>query len=179
MDYPISARAVGRRPIRMRRSASRACRASSSATTARAAQPPRSRNARPPRLRECIEPSLAAPHPPAARVPPSPGLGERVGVRGLRVRLAIALLAPALLATPAWAQRFGAEAFTLDNGMQLVVMPNHRVPAVMQMVWYKVGGADDSVGKSGLAHFLEHLMFKGTAATPPGAFAASISRNGG
>jgi len=100
-------------------------------------------------------------------------------VRGLRVWLAIALLAPALLATPAWAQRFGAEAFTLDNGMQLVVMPNHRVPAVMQMVWYRVGDADDPVGKSGLAHFLEHLMFKGTAATPPGAFAASISRNGG
>ena len=87
-------------------------------------------------------------------------------MRGLRVRLAIALLAPALLATPAWAQRFGAEAFTLDNGMQLVVMPNHRVPAVMQMVWYRVGDADDPVGKSGLAHFLEHLMFKGTAATP-------------
>ena len=46
-------------------------------------------------------------------------------------------------APPASAQRFGAESFTLDNGMQIVVVPNHRVPAVMQMVWYKIGGADD------------------------------------
>ena len=65
-------------------------------------------------------------------------------------------------ASPASAQRFGAESFTLDNGMQVVVVPNHRVPAVMQMVWYKIGAADDPLGKSGIAHFLEHLMFKGT-----------------
>ena len=89
--------------------------------------------------------------------------------------LALALVA----APPASAQRFGAESFTLDNGMQIVVVPNHRVPAVMQMVWYKIGGADDPLGKSGIAHFLEHLMFKGTMATPSGAFTALISRNGG
>ena len=47
------------------------------------------------------------------------------------------------------------------------------------MVWYKVGAADDPLGKSGIAHFLEHLMFKGTAAVPPGGFAALIARNGG
>ena len=82
-------------------------------------------------------------------------------------------------APPASAQRFGAESFTLDNGMQIVVVPNHRVPAVMQMVWYKIGSADDPLGKSGVAHFLEHLMFKGTMATPSGAFTALISRNGG
>jgi zinc protease len=85
----------------------------------------------------------------------------------------------ALLAAPASAQRFGAESFTLGNGMQVVVVPNHRVPAVVQMVWYKIGAADDPLGKSGIAHFLEHLMFKGTAANPPGAFTASIARNGG
>ena len=50
--------------------------------------------------------------------------------------------------------------------MQVVVLPNHRVPAVTQMVWYKVGAADDPRGRSGLAHFLEHLMFKGTADLP-------------
>src|SRR6185437_10096297 len=83
------------------------------------------------------------------------------------------------LAAPAGAQPFGAQAFTLGNSMQVVVVPNHRTPAVLQMVWYKVGGADDPGGKSGLAHFLEHLMFKGTAAVPPGEFAASIARNGG
>ena len=58
-------------------------------------------------------------------------------------------------------------------------MPNHRIPAVVQMVWYKVGAADDPTGKSGIGHFLEHLMFKGTAANPPGIFTASIARNGG
>src|SRR5438045_9243799 len=53
--------------------------------------------------------------------------------------------------------------FTLANGMQVVVIPDHRTPVVTQMIWYKVGSADETPGKSGLAHFLEHLMFKGTA----------------
>ena len=89
------------------------------------------------------------------------------------------LLGLAALATPAAAQRFGAESFTLANGLQVVVVPNHRVPAVTQMLWYKVGAADDPRGKSGIAHFLEHLMFKGTQANPPGAFSALIAQNGG
>ena len=89
------------------------------------------------------------------------------------------LLTFAGIATPAAAQRFGAESFTLANGLQVVVVPNHRVPAVTQMLWYKVGAADDPRGKSGIAHFLEHLMFKGTAANPPGAFSALISQSGG
>ncbi len=83
------------------------------------------------------------------------------------------------LAAPASAQRFGAESFALANGLEVVVLPNHRVPAVTQMVWYKVGAADDPRGKSGIAHFLEHLMFKGTKANPPGAFSALISQSGG
>jgi len=93
--------------------------------------------------------------------------------------IALACVALMLLAAPASAQRFAAESSTLDNGLQVVVVPNHRIPAVVQMVWYKVGAADDPLGKSGVAHFLEHLMFKGTAAVPPGEFAASIARNGG
>ena len=100
-------------------------------------------------------------------------------VRKLGAIVAFALLAPALLAEPGSAQRFGAESTTLGNGMQVVVVPNHRIPAVVQMVWYKVGAADDPAGKSGIAHFLEHLMFKGTAANPPGVFTASIARSGG
>jgi zinc protease len=83
------------------------------------------------------------------------------------------------IALPASAQRFGAESFTLANGLQVVVLPNHRTPAVTQMVWYKTGAADDPRGKSGIAHFLEHLMFKGTKANPPGAFSALISQTGG
>jgi zinc protease len=69
--------------------------------------------------------------------------------------------------------------FTLANGMQVVVIPDHRTPVVTQMVWYKVGSADETPGKSGLAHFLEHLMFKGTAAHPAGEFSKTVLRIGG
>jgi zinc protease len=99
----------------------------------------------------------------------------------LRARL-LCCAALALLLTappPAAAQRFGAESFTLANGLEVVVLPNHRVPAIHQMVWYKVGAADDPRGKSGSAHFLEHLMFKGTTARPPGVFSRLIAQNGG
>jgi zinc protease len=69
--------------------------------------------------------------------------------------------------------------FTLANGMQVVVIPDHRTPVVTQMIWYKVGSADETPGKSGLAHFLEHLMFKGTAAHPAGEFSKTVLRIGG
>jgi zinc protease len=77
------------------------------------------------------------------------------------------------------ASRFGAEGFSLANGMQVVVIPNHRAPVVTQMVWYKVGGADEPRGKSGIAHFLEHLMFKGTKDVGPGMFSRIVAQNGG
>jgi len=89
------------------------------------------------------------------------------------------LVFAAVAVTPAAAQRFNAESFTLGNGLQVIVLPNHRVPAVTQMVWYKTGAADDPRGKSGIAHFLEHLMFKGTRANPGAAFSALIAQNGG
>src|SRR5438128_5652321 len=69
--------------------------------------------------------------------------------------------------------------FTLDNGMQVVVIPDHRTPVVTQMIWYKVGSADETPGKSGLAHFLEHLMFKGTAKHPAGEFSQTVLNIGG
>src|SRR4026207_358086 len=69
--------------------------------------------------------------------------------------------------------------FTLDNGLQVVVIPDHRPPVVTQMIWYKVGSADETPGKSGLAHFLEHLMFKGTAKHPAGEFSETVRRIGG
>ncbi|QPC44848.1 insulinase family protein [Kaustia mangrovi] len=69
--------------------------------------------------------------------------------------------------------------FTLDNGMQVVVIPDHRAPVVTHMVWYRVGAADEPKGKSGIAHFLEHLMFKGTETVPPGEFSKIVRRNGG
>lgn len=70
------------------------------------------------------------------------------------------------------------EEFTLDNGMQVVVIPDRRAPVVTHSVWYRVGSADEAAGKSGLAHFLEHLMFKGTAKFPFGEFDKILERNG-
>jgi zinc protease len=69
--------------------------------------------------------------------------------------------------------------FTLANGLEVVVIPDHRTPVVTQMIWYKVGSADETPGKSGLAHFLEHLMFKGTAKHPAGEFSQTVLRIGG
>ena len=69
--------------------------------------------------------------------------------------------------------------FTLSNGMQVVVIPDHRTPVVTEMIWYKVGSADETPGKSGLAHFLEHLMFKGTSKHPVGEFSQTVLRVGG
>ncbi|MBT1517120.1 insulinase family protein [Bradyrhizobium sp. SRL28] len=69
--------------------------------------------------------------------------------------------------------------FTLANGLQVVVIPDHRTPVVTQMIWYTVGSADETPGKSGLAHFFEHLMFKGTAKHPPGEFSQTVLRVGG
>ncbi len=76
---------------------------------------------------------------------------------------------------------FNAETFTLDNGLQVVVIPNHRAPVVTHMVWYKVGAADEPQGDgvSGEAHFLEHLMFKGTKAVGPGKFSRIVRSMGG
>ena len=69
--------------------------------------------------------------------------------------------------------------FTLTNGLNVVVIPDHRTPVVTQMIWYKVGSADETPGKSGLAHFLEHLMFKGTSAHPQGEFSQTVLKVGG
>jgi zinc protease len=67
----------------------------------------------------------------------------------------------------------------LDNGLEIVVIPDHRAPVVTHMVWYRNGSADDPVGKSGIAHFLEHLMFKGTRENPAGKFTNLVSDLGG
>ena len=69
--------------------------------------------------------------------------------------------------------------FTLRNGLEVVVIPDHRTPVVTHMIWYKVGSADETPGKSGLAHFLEHLMFKGTAKNPAGRFSQTLAAIGG
>ena len=69
--------------------------------------------------------------------------------------------------------------FTLENGLQVLVIEDHRAPAVTQMVWYRTGAADEAPGHSGIAHFFEHLMFKGTDDIAPGAFSGLIEAQGG
>jgi zinc protease len=69
--------------------------------------------------------------------------------------------------------------FKLDNGLEVVVIPDHRAPVVTHMIWYKVGAADETPGKSGLAHFLEHLMFKGTEKNPGDTFSQDVAEIGG
>ena len=94
---------------------------------------------------------------------------------------ALALSAALMAATPLAAGE-GHEAvttFTLDNGMDVVVIEDHRAPIVQQMVWYRVGSADETAGTSGIAHFLEHLMFKGTETLSPGEFSSTVAANGG
>lgn len=92
-----------------------------------------------------------------------------------------ALLATALtVAGPALAADDGKVAnFLLDNGMEVVVIPDHRAPIVTHMVWYKIGSADEPPGKSGIAHFFEHLMFKATTNHAAGEFDRAISDIGG
>lgn len=84
-----------------------------------------------------------------------------------------ALLAPPAMAAPA------VTTFTLENGMQGVVIEDHRAPVVTHMVWYRVGAADEAPGETGIAHLLEHLMFKGTDRIPEGAFSRIVAENGG
>lgn len=89
-----------------------------------------------------------------------------------------AVAALAVAAVPAQSKE-RASHFTLDNGMDVVVIPDHRAPVVTHMVWYRVGAADEAPGKSGIAHFLEHLMFKGTEKVASGDFSKIVARNGG
>ncbi len=84
-----------------------------------------------------------------------------------------------MISVPASAAVFSPKTFTLDNGLQVVVIENRRAPIVMQMLWYRVGAADEEAGESGLAHFLEHLLFKGTKTVKPGEFSRTIARIGG
>jgi len=91
----------------------------------------------------------------------------------------VSLLAPVgALAQTTFASEPPAS-FTLPNGMQVVVIQDHRTPVVTQMIWYKVGSADETPGRSGLAHFLEHLMFKGTDKHPVGEFSQTVLKIGG
>ncbi|TMJ23246.1 MAG: insulinase family protein, partial [Alphaproteobacteria bacterium] len=105
-------------------------------------------------------------------------IGRRAAVGGL---VAGALVAPcrSALASLLKVQRRPSETFTLPNGLQVVVLPSRRAPIVTQVLVYKVGSADETFGQTGIAHFLEHMMFKGTGTLAPTEFSRTVARNGG
>lgn len=76
------------------------------------------------------------------------------------------------------AKLFDAEEFTLNNGMKVIVIPNHKAPIIRQMVWYKSGSVDEAPGKGGTAHLLEHLMFRGTKKVKDSEFNRIVTENG-
>lgn len=103
-----------------------------------------------------------------------------------RITILTAYVVAALAAAPlaAGAQTGGqvktkVSHYTLANGLELVVIPDNRAPVVTHMIWYRVGAADEQAGKSGIAHFLEHLMFKGTKKSPANSFSQLIAGVGG
>ncbi len=112
-------------------------------------------------------------------------LGQAAGL----FMVSAALLGPLTLPVAAQAQAEAAagdmiiapnlESFQLENGLQVVVIPDRRAPVVTHMIWYKVGAADEPDGQSGVAHFLEHLMFKGTTDHPNGEFSKMVAERGG
>lgn len=99
-------------------------------------------------------------------------------IQGKRLLLTLMLITPCFATAQAGSSRQVSE-FKLANGLVLVVVPDHRAPVVTHMVYYRVGSADEPPGKSGIAHFLEHLMFKSTEKLANGEFSAIVARLGG
>lgn len=91
----------------------------------------------------------------------------------------VAVAAPSIATAQEAEDDTAVSSFTLENGLDVVVIPDHRAPVATHMLWYKVGSADEEPGKSGIAHFFEHLMFKGTSTYPSGEFSAAIAAVGG
>ena len=87
------------------------------------------------------------------------------------------IVGAAMMVGPAGADTVST--FKLGNGMDVVVIEDHRAPVVVHMVWYRIGSADESAGHSGIAHFLEHLMFQGTKTVAPGDLSKIVSAQGG
>lgn len=84
-----------------------------------------------------------------------------------------------LLSILSWHAIGSVQQFTLDNGLKILVKEDHRAPVAVTMIWYNVGSADEPGGITGVSHALEHMMFKGTKAWPPGTFSRKIAAVGG
>src|SRR3989441_4806786 len=94
-------------------------------------------------------------------------------------RIPAVLLGSLLLGwASAWAAD-GVVAETLDNGLRVLLLEDHRSPIVSFQVWYRVGSRNEQRGATGIAHFLEHMMFKGTPTRGPKQFARLVEENGG
>lgn len=120
----------------------------------------------------------------------TPWLGSNRSAQERAERNGIAWLAPGFvttLAALAWlamvtvpaSARAEVHTYRLDNGMKVIVKPDHRAPVVVSQVWYKVGGSYENDGLTGISHVLEHMMFKGTPRHPAGEFSRLIAQNGG
>ena len=97
----------------------------------------------------------------------------------LRAAFAAFALFAAVLPAATRADKDAVTTFELENGMQVVVVEDNRAPVVQHMVWYRAGSADEPVGSSGVAHFLEHLLFKATDTLADGELSATVAANGG
>ena len=109
------------------------------------------------------------------------GLAAVTTSKPMRLRTLAKLMGAvgALLLMGGNAMAMDVQSFKLDNGMQVLVVPDTRAPVVTHSVWYKVGAMDEKPGKTGLAHMTEHLMFKGTPRHPAGEMDKIVQRKGG
>ena len=94
-------------------------------------------------------------------------------------KLALSLCACLLVSIPKVSLATQVQEFVLDNGLKVLLLENHKSAAVTFQVWYRVGSRDEKDGKSGLSHFLEHMMFKGTSRVGPEEYSRLIAKNGG
>ncbi len=97
----------------------------------------------------------------------------------LRARTCLAILLVLALLAFGSAYAASVQEFVLDNGLKILLAEDHKSPSVTFQIWYRVGGRNEKDGKSGLAHFLEHMMFKGTPTTGPEEYSRIIAKNGG
>jgi len=113
---------------------------------------------------------------------PNPSIHANM-IRTLKSRVAVwsalSLLPLATAVAPAQAAQGDVHEHTLANGMKIVVQEDHRAPTVASMVWYRAGSMDEKSGTTGVAHVLEHMMFKGTRKNPGDTFSRTIAAAGG
>ena len=95
------------------------------------------------------------------------------------LRISFLFFACAQLASAAGAESTDTYEYHLSNGLKLVVREDHRAPTVAHMVWYRAGSIDEVNGKTGVAHVLEHMMFKGTHKVKAGDFSRLVAAVGG